>query len=324
MAPEDLQEQLTKYLTDVHAIEQQALAQMHTAPGLAGDEQIAEAFSLHLSETEQHERLIHELLRARGASPSTIKDIAGLLTGHGFGLFAAFQPDTPGKLVVHAFSYEHMEEGTYDMLGTIATRAGDNATLEVARRIEAQEHAMGDRLDALFDRAVEVSLRDVEAEALDAQLNTYLTDAHAIEIQALELLKKAVKLAEGSELASVYERHLLETEEHEQLIAARLRARGGEPSMIKDAALRLGALNWGGFFGAQPDTLTKLTVFAYAFEHLEIGAYELLKRVAERAGDHETAEVAQRIIGQETDAARIVRALFSAALDATLTERNLA
>jgi ferritin-like metal-binding protein YciE len=310
MAPKDLQEQLTKYLTDVHAIEQQALAQMHTAPGLAGDEQIAEAFSLHLSETEQHERLIHELLKARGASPSTIKDIAGLLTGHGFGLFAAFQPDTPGKLVVHAFSYEHMEEGTYDMLGTIATRAGDNATLEVARRIEAQEHAMGDRLDALFDRAVEVTLGDVVAEDLDAQLNTYLTDAHAIEIQALQLLKRAVKL--------------LETEEHEQLIAARLRARGGEPSMIKDAALRLGALNWGGFFGAQPDTLVKLTVFAYAFEHLEIGAYELLKWVAERAGDHETVEVAQRIIGQETDAARIVRALFSAALDATLTERNLA
>jgi ferritin-like metal-binding protein YciE len=152
MAPESLQEQLTKYLTDVHAIEQQALAQMKAAPGLAGDDQIAEAFSLHRTETEEHERLIRTLLEARDASPSKAKDMAGFVTGQGFGLFAALQPDTPGKLVAHAFSYEHMEEGAYDMLGMIATRAGDDAALEPARQIEAQEHEMGDRLEAVFDR----------------------------------------------------------------------------------------------------------------------------------------------------------------------------
>jgi hypothetical protein len=46
--------------------------------------------------------------------------------------------------------------------------------------------------------------------------------------------------------------------------------------------MRLGALNWGGFFAVQPDTRAKLAGFAYAFEHLEIGAYELLRRVAQR------------------------------------------
>jgi ferritin-like metal-binding protein YciE len=324
MTPDTLQEQLTKYLTDMHAIEQQALAQMHAAPVLAGDEQIAQAFSIHLAETEQHEQLIRDLLNARGASPSKLKDVAGMLTGHGFGLFAAFQPDTPGKLVVHAFSYEHMEEGAYDMLGIIATRAGDLATLDDAREIEAQEHAMGDRLDALFDRAVEVSLRDVKPADLDEQLNSYLTDAHAIEIQSLKLLENAVEFAEAPELSNVYRQHLGETEEHEQLIAARLTARGGEPSRIKDAALRLGAINWGGFFAAQPDTPAKLAVFAYAVEHLEIAAYELLWRVADRAGDQETVEIAKRIIVQETDAARIVRALFSEALDATLSAQGVA
>jgi ferritin-like metal-binding protein YciE len=320
MAPSDLQEQLTNYLTDVHAIEQQALAQMNVAPGLAGDEQIAQAFSLHRSETQEHEQLIRDLLTSRGAGPSKLKDIAAMLSGHGFGLFAAFQPDTPGKLVAHAFSYEHMEEGAYDMLGTIATRAGDTATLTTARQIEAQEHAMGDRLAALFDRAVDVALREVEADNLDGQLNTYLADAHAIEVQSRSLLQKAVKLAEGTDLADVYRQHLAETETHEQLVDQRLRARGSEPSTAKDAALRLGAVNWGGFFGAQPDTSPKFAVFAYAFEHLEIAAYELLCRVALRAGDDETAEIAQRIVVQETDAARIVRALFSEALDATISE----
>lgn len=33
---------------------------------------------------------------------------------------------------------------------------------------------------------------------------------------------------------------------------------------------------------AQPDTPPKLAGFAYALEHLEIGSYELLRRVAER------------------------------------------
>jgi ferritin-like metal-binding protein YciE len=308
----------------MHAIEQQALAQMHVAPALAGDEQIAQAFSTHLAETEQHEHLIRELLDARGASPSKLKDVAGMLSGRGFGLFAASQPNTPGKLVAHAFSYEHMEEGAYDMLGIIATRAGDQATLDDAREIEAQEHAMGDRLDGLFDRAVEASLHDVKPEDLDEQLNSYLTDAHAIEIQSLTLLENAVELAESPELSKAYQQHLEETEEHQRLIAARLKARGAEPSTIKDAALRLGAINWGGFFAAQPDTPAKLAVFAYAVEHLEIAAYELLRRVADRAGDQDTAEVAKRIIVQETDAARIVRALFSEALDVTVSARDLA
>ena len=37
MAPNDLDEQVTKYLTDAHSIEQQALEQMKRAPDIAGD-----------------------------------------------------------------------------------------------------------------------------------------------------------------------------------------------------------------------------------------------------------------------------------------------
>jgi hypothetical protein len=48
----------------------------------------------------------------------------------------------------------------------------------------------------------------------------------------------------------------------------------------KDGALRLGALDRGVFFAAQPDTPAKLAGFAYAVENLEIVAYELLLRVA--------------------------------------------
>jgi ferritin-like metal-binding protein YciE len=74
MSPHTLEDQLTKYLTDAHSIEQQALAQMRTAPELAGDPDLSEAFVRHLGETEEHERLVAERLAARGASPAKIKD----------------------------------------------------------------------------------------------------------------------------------------------------------------------------------------------------------------------------------------------------------
>lgn len=291
---------------------------------MAGDERIAAAFLDHLTETEGHERLVSERLEAYGAKPSKIKDLAGTLTGAGFGAFAKAQPDTPGKLVAHAFSYEHMEEAAYDLLGRVARRAGDNATVEAAGLIEAQERAMGDRLAQCFDLAVDAALRELDPDDLSQQLDKYLADAHAIEAQALVLLGKAPGLAGSPELASAYSSHREETEGHQRLIAARLDARGSSPSRLKDAALSIGALNWGAFFGAQPDTPAKLAAFAYAFEHLEIAAYELLRRVAARVGDEETEHVADRILGEENVAAAHVRSLFDQALDASLAEQGVA
>jgi ferritin-like metal-binding protein YciE len=74
---------------------------------------------------------------------------------------------------------------------------------------------------------------------------------------------------------------------------------GGSRSIIKDAAMRIGALKWGTFFLGHPDTPGKLACFAYAFEHLEIGGYEQLRRVAERAGDQGTVDMATAILAEE-------------------------
>ncbi|MBA2262539.1 MAG: DUF892 family protein [Solirubrobacterales bacterium] len=101
-------------------------------------------------------------------------------------------------------------------------------------------------------------------------------------------------------------------------------ALGGKPSKLKDAGLRLGALNWGAFFQGHPDTAGKLTAFAYAFEHLEIGAYEQLKRVAERAGDHVTARMAEQVLGEERAAAQKLAGSLDAATDASLRQQGIA
>jgi ferritin-like metal-binding protein YciE len=318
-----LDEQLTKYLTDAHSIEQQALAQLKSAPELAGDAALAADFERHLVETEEHERLVRERLAARDASPAKVKDLLGTLTGKGFIAFARAQPDTPGKLAVHAFSYEHMELAAYQLLTRVAELAEDEETAAVARRIAGQERAMSERLEAGFDRTIEASLRELGPDDLGATLDSYLADAHAIEVQAIQLLKKGPDLAGTRELATAYEEHLKETAEHERLVQGRLEARGESPSRLKDAALRLGALNWGAFFAAQPDTPAKLAAFAYAFEHLEIGGYEMLRRVADRAADRETAELAEQILAEERAAAERIHMHLDAALQASLEEQGV-
>ena len=70
--------------------------------------------------------------------------------------------------------------------------------------------------------------------------------------------------------------------------------------------LKAGGLNLSAFFGAQPDSTTKLAGFAFAFEHLEVAAYELLQRVAARAGDEGVVATAEEILAEERRAAERV------------------
>lgn len=316
--PNDLQQQLSIYLTDVHAIELQALAQVTRARKVAGHPELEAAFDEHVRETERHQRYVEDRLQAREWAPVPQKDFAGRISGVGMALFARFQPDTPVKLLAHAYSYERMEMAAYDLLGRLAERAGDGDTVLTARMIEQEERAMADRLTGLYDQAVESALKDGDPDALGKQLDSYLADAHALEEQASQLLKKGPKLVGVPELAGAFEDHLAETRRHSEQMESRLQARGESPSAIKDAALRLGALNLSVFFKAQVDTPAKLAGFAYAFEHLEVAAYELLKRFATRAGDEQTVGAAAAILVQERAAAARVQALFDQALDASL------
>ena len=87
--------------------------------------------------------------------------------------------------------------------------------------------------------------------------------------------------------------------------------------------MRMGAMNWTAFFEAHPDTPGKLAAFAYAFEWLEIAGYEQLSRVATRAGDTETVQLAQRISAEERAAAEKLRGLLPEAARLSLMVRPL-
>jgi ferritin-like metal-binding protein YciE len=324
MSDRTLDEQTTKYLTDVHSMEVQAIEQMRLAPRIARDAELARIYAAHLEETQEHERLVREQLGAHAAAPSLVKDTAGRFGGWGMALFARLNPDSPGKLAMHSYSYEHMELAAYELLRRVADRAGDAGVAEMAATIAGQERAMADRIAAQWDRAVAASLRAKGAQDISADLVKHLRDAYALEAQAIQLLEAGPQLAGFDALADLFREHLEETREQQRLIGELLAEHAARPSIFQNAAMRAGALNLGGFFGLQPDTPVKLAGFAYAFEALEVAAYELLIRTARRAGSQATAATAERILAQEQAAAAKLAGTWDEAVEAGLAAQGVA
>lgn len=312
------QEQLVHFLSDMYSVEQQALAQLVSAPDLAGDSTISQDFRAHYAETETHAELVRECLEAQGGSPSMIKDAVMRLGGKGFLLFARAMPETTGHLLAHAYSYEAMEWAGYEMLLRFAEKAGDSRTAGVAKTIRAQERDMMQRLEHSFDAAEAVSHANTEPGEMGTHLRRHLAEAHALETQGIRLLEKSEHIAGDVQLSQVYHDHLSKAREHARLIEQRLEALDAEPSKVEDGALALGGMNWGLFFQAQSDTAAKLVAFAYAFEHLKIAGYELLRRTAQRAGDADAAALCEGLLAEERAMAGRLAGSFDAAVQSTL------
>jgi ferritin-like metal-binding protein YciE len=158
------------------------------------------------------------------------------------------------------------------------------------------------------------------SENLQRRLVKQLINAHAMEKQAIQLLDKGADIIGDEEVARIFRAHRLQTEEHERYIAERLKAYGKSPSKLKDVAMQAGALGVGMGAKALPDTPLRLATVAFAFENLEIASYDVLRRLADRAGDSETVAVSERILEQEEAAAELVGGISARALELTLGE----
>ena len=61
----------------------------------------------------------------------------------------------------------------------------------------------------------------------------------------------------------------------------------------------------------------------FTTEHMEIATYQLLERLADRAGDPETAEVARRNRVEEEEMARKIDSNWEQCLELTLAENEI-
>jgi ferritin-like metal-binding protein YciE len=156
------------------------------------------------------------------------------------------------------------------------------------------------------------------------QLLKHLDEAIAMEENVKRMLEGGIALFDDPQLIDLLEHHRAQTEEHALRLRRRLEANGGSPSIVREAVGILGALAKLPLDMVRPEKAGRFARDAYAAEHLEIASYQLLERVARRAGDEETAEIARQNRAEEEEMARLLDEQWDLVAEQSLREEGAA
>jgi ferritin-like metal-binding protein YciE len=155
------------------------------------------------------------------------------------------------------------------------------------------------------------------------KLIQYVQDAVAMEQNVKQMLDSMINTTSDPEMAQRLQEHRDETQRHSAGLSRRLEALGGEAtSKLKEAPAVVGALGKAVLDQARGDKPGRNARDGFMTEHLEIAAYELLERVATRAGDAATANVARENLADERRMADFIAARWDKIVDLTLEEEG--
>jgi ferritin-like metal-binding protein YciE len=160
-------------------------------------------------------------------------------------------------------------------------------------------------------------------DTLEGQLVKHIDEALAMEKNVLRMLDSMVTTTDDAEIKEALRRHKLETETQSDRLIARLEAHGATPSMVREAGGVVGALMKGVLDVARSEKAGRNARDGYATEHMEIAAYQLLERVARRAGDEETAEVARQNRSEEEAMAKKLDSYWDRFAELSLEEAGV-
>jgi ferritin-like metal-binding protein YciE len=161
------------------------------------------------------------------------------------------------------------------------------------------------------------------SQQLKEQLVKHIDEALAMEQNVLRMLDGMIETTEDEEIKSDLRHHKLETEQHADRMRQRLEAHGESPSMVKEAGGVVGALMKSVVDMARGEKAGRNARDGYATEHLEIASYQLLERIAERAGDEETAEAARQNRKDEEAMAKKIEANWERFAELSLKEQGV-
>ena len=162
------------------------------------------------------------------------------------------------------------------------------------------------------------------ADELQAQLVKHIDEAYAMEQNVLRMLDGMISTTDDPEIERALRDHKLETQGHAERMEKRLRAHGASPSVVKEAGGIVGAMMKSVVDMARPEKAGRNARDGYATEHLEIASYELLARIAERAGDEETAQAARDILAEEQKMALTIERNWDRFVELSLREQGVA
>jgi ferritin-like metal-binding protein YciE len=160
-------------------------------------------------------------------------------------------------------------------------------------------------------------------DQLQMQLVKHIDEAHAMEQNVLRMLDGMISTTDDPEILDALEHHKVQTQHHADLMAQRLEAHGASPSAVKQIGGVLGALAKMPLDFVRGEKAGRNARDGYATEHLEIASYELLRRVADKAGDEETAQAATGIIAEEAAMAKLIEQHWDRFAELSLQEEGI-
>jgi ferritin-like metal-binding protein YciE len=155
-----LDDQLVKHIDEAIAMEENVSRMLDGMIETTDDPAVIDLLERHKSETEQHSQRLRGRLKAHGASPSLVREAAGILGAIAKLPLDMVRGEKAGRNARDGYATEHMEIAAYQLLERVAIRAGDEETAEVARLNRADEEAMAKKLDEHWDHFVDLSLRE--------------------------------------------------------------------------------------------------------------------------------------------------------------------
>jgi ferritin-like metal-binding protein YciE len=158
---------------------------------------------------------------------------------------------------------------------------------------------------------------------LKDQLTKHIDEAIAMEQDVLRMLDSMIETTDDDEIKGELREHKLETERQSERLRERLEAHGSQPSLVREAGGVMGALMKSVVDVARTEKAGRNARDGYATEHMEIASYQLLERIALRAGDEQTAQVARQNREEEEAMAKRLEAHWDRFADLSLADAGV-
>jgi ferritin-like metal-binding protein YciE len=158
---------------------------------------------------------------------------------------------------------------------------------------------------------------------LEEQLVKHIDEAYAMEQNVGRMLDGMISTTDDPEILDALEHHKMQTQGHADRMKARLEAHDATPSGVRQVGGIVAALAKMPLDMVRGEKAGRNARDGFATEHMEIASYELLRRIAEKAGDEETARVAGEIISEEQNMANTISQNWDKFVELSLREEGV-